>query len=122
MNKASFEQYVSDGYNHVPVYKAVALDTDTALGLYLKLANNSYSYLFESVQGGEKWGRYSMIGLHAQTVIKVFDYEVRIEQDGKLLESTKVKDPLVWIEQYLSQYKVPQLDALPDFNGGLVGY
>jgi anthranilate synthase, component I (EC 4.1.3.27) len=122
MNKASFEQYVSDGYNHVPVYKAVALDTDTALGLYLKLANNSYSYLFESVQGGEKWGRYSMIGLHAQTVIKVFDYEVHIEQDGKLLESTKVKDPLVWIEQYLSQYKVPQLDALPDFNGGLVGY
>jgi len=108
--------------NHIPVYKAVAIDTDTALGLYLKLANNSYSYLFESVQGGEKWGRYSMIGLHAQTVIKVFDHEVCIEQEGKLLESTQVDDPLSWIEQYLSQYKVPQLEVLPDFNGGLVGY
>jgi len=122
MNKASFDQYVADGYNHIPVYKAVAIDTDTALGLYLKLANNPYSYLFESVQGGEKWGRYSMIGLHAQTVIKVFDHEVRIEQEGELLESTEVEDPLAWVEQYLNQYKVPELDALPEFNGGLVGY
>ena len=122
MNKASFDQHVADGYNHIPVYKAVAIDTDTALGLYLKLANNPYSYLFESVQGGEKWGRYSMIGLHAQTVIKVFDHEVRIEQEGELLESTEVEDPLAWVEQYLGQYKVPELEALPDFNGGLVGY
>jgi anthranilate synthase component 1 len=122
MNKVSFDQYVADGYNHIPVYKAIAIDTDTALGLYLKLANNPYSYLFESVQGGEKWGRYSMIGLHAQTVIKVFDHEVRIEQEGELLESTEVKDPLAWVEQYLDQYKVPELEALPDFNGGLVGY
>jgi len=122
MNKASFDQHVADGYNHIPVYKAVAIDTDTALGLYLKLANNPYSYLFESVQGGEKWGRYSMIGLHAQTVIKVFDHEVRIEQEGELLESTEVEDPLAWVEQYLNQYKVPELDTLPEFNGGLVGY
>ena len=122
MNKVSFDQHVTDGYNHIPVYKAVAIDTDTALGLYLKLANNPYSYLFESVQGGEKWGRYSMIGLHAQTVIKVFDHEIRIEQEGKLLESTEVEDPLAWVEQYLDQYKVPELEALPDFNGGLVGY
>lgn len=122
MNKVSFNQHVADGYNHIPVYKAVAIDTDTALGLYLKLANNPYSYLFESVQGGEKWGRYSMIGLHAQTVIKVFDHEVRIEQEGELLESTEVKDPLAWVEQHLSQYKVPEQEALPDFNGGLVGY
>ena len=122
MNKASFNQHVVDGYNHIPVYKSVAIDTDTALGLYLKLANNPYSYLFESVQGGEKWGRYSMIGLHAQTVIKVFNHEVRIEQEGELLESIEAKDPLAWIEQYLNQYKVPELEALPDFNGGLVGY
>jgi anthranilate synthase component 1 len=95
---------------------------NTALDLYLKLANNPYSYLFESVEGGEKWGRYSMIGLHAQTVIKVFDYDVRIEYQGELLESNKVDDPLMWVEEYLSQYKVPKIDELPDFNGGLVGY
>ena len=124
MNKISFDKYVADGYNHIPIYKSLDIDADadTALNLYFKLANNPYSYIFESVEGGEKWGRYSMIGLHAQTVIKVFDYEVRIEQDGKLLESTKVTDPLDWIEQYLQQYKVPKLAVLPDFNGGLVGY
>ncbi|WXT99604.1 MAG: Anthranilate synthase component 1 [Catillopecten margaritatus gill symbiont] len=124
MNKASFEQYVAEGYNHIPVYKSLEIDvsTDAALNLYLTLADTPYSYLFESVEGGKKWGRYSMIGLDSQTVIKVFDYEVQIEQQGELLETHQVKDPLDWIEQYLTQYQVPQLDELPDFNGGLVGY
>ncbi|CAC9554229.1 Anthranilate synthase, aminase component (EC 4.1.3.27) [uncultured Gammaproteobacteria bacterium] len=124
MNKDSFNKHIADGYNHIPVYRTLDIDadTDTALNLYLKLANTPYSYLFESVEGGKKWGRYSMIGLHAQTIVKVSDYDVRIECNGELFESSQVKDPLVWIEQYLAQYKVPQLEALPDFNGGLVGY
>ncbi len=122
MNQSSFNQFVKQGYNHIPVFKEVVLDTDTALGLYLKLADTPYSYLFESVQGGEKWGRYSMIGLSAQTVIKVFGNEVRIEQNAQLLESLIVPDPLLWIEQYQQQYKVPKIDNLPEFNGGLVGY
>ena len=122
MNQSSFNQFVEQGYNHIPVFKEVVLDTDTALGLYLKLANTPYSYLFESVQGGEKWGRYSMIGLSAQTVIKVFGNEVRIEQNAQLFESLIVPDPLLWIEQYQQQYKVPKIDNLPEFNGGLVGY
>lgn len=124
MNKTNFDKYVADEYNHIPVYKSIEFDVgvDAALNLYSTLANTPYSYLFESVEGGEKWGRYSIIGLDAQTVIKVFDYDVQIEHQGKLLESHQVKDPLEWIEQYLEQYKVPQLDVLPDFNGGLVGY
>ncbi|MDC9714283.1 MAG: anthranilate synthase component I [Gammaproteobacteria bacterium] len=122
MNKVNFDKYVTKGYNHIPVYKSLAIDTDTALGLYLKLANTPYSYLFESVEGGEKWGRYSMIGLAAKTVIKVFDFDVHVEYQGELLESNTVADPLAWVEQYLAKYKVPQLDELPDFNGGLVGY
>ncbi len=122
MNKTSFNTFADQGYNHIPVFKEVVLDTDTALGLYLKLANNSYSYLFESVQGGEKWGRYSMIGLHAKTVIKVFDHEVQIEQDSKIVERLTVQDPLAWIEEYQQQFKVPEINDLPEFNGGLVGY
>ena len=122
MNKTSFNAYIDQGYNHIPVFREVVLDTDTALGLYLKLANNTYSYLFESVQGGEKWGRYSIIGLHAQTVIKVFDYEIRIEKESNVVERFKVEDPLAWIEQYQQQFKVPEIGELPEFNGGLVGY
>jgi anthranilate synthase component 1 len=74
------------------------------------------------VQGGEKWGRYSFIGLTAETVIKVYDYEVRVEKNGDLVEKYEVEDPLEWIENYQNQFNVPKLDNLPDFNGGLVGY
>jgi len=122
MNQKSFDNFIAQGYNHIPVFKEVVLDTDTALGLYLKLANTPYSYLFESVQGGEKWGRYSIIGLEANTIIKVFDYQVQISHNGKVVETIDVEDPLKWIENYQKQYNVPVLDELPEFNGGLVGY
>jgi anthranilate synthase component 1 len=92
------------------------------LALYLKLANTPFTYFLESVQGGEKWGRYSFIGLGAETIIKVNGYEVSIEKNGHLDEQFEVEDPLAWIQTYQEQFKVPQLDSLPDFNGGLVGY
>jgi anthranilate synthase component 1 len=100
----------------------VVVDTDTPLALYLKLANTPFTYFLESVQGGEKWGRYSFIGLGAETIIKVHGYEVSIEKNGHLDEQFEVEDPLAWIQTYQEQFKVPQLDSLPDFNGGLVGY
>jgi anthranilate synthase component 1 len=122
MNESTFNQFVADGFNHIPVFKEIVVDTDTALGLYLKLGNLPYSYLFESVQGGEKWGRYSIIGLQSQTVIKVFDYEIQIEKNSELADSIVVDDPLAWIEDFQQQYRVPKVEDLPDFNGGLVGY
>jgi len=122
MEKSHFNELVDQGYNHIPVSRELIVDTDTALALYLKLANGPYSYFLESVQGGEKWGRYSFIGLYAQTVIKVFDYQVTVEKNGDIVETHEVEDPLSWIEEYQAQFKVPKLDNLPDFNGGLVGY
>ena len=122
MDELTFKKCVADGYNYIPVFKSIVVDVDTALGLYLKLANNTYSYLFESVQGGEKWGRYSIIGLSAHTVIKVFDWTIHIEKAGKLVASFVVKDPLVWIESFQKKYKVPKLAEMPNFNGGFVGY
>jgi len=122
MEKSQFNSLVDNGFNHIPLSREVLVDTDTPLALYLKLANNPYSYFLESVQGGEKWGRYSFVGLAAETVIKVNDYDVSIEKNGKLHKQYKVEDPLAWIEDYQSKFKVPQLEELPDFNGGLVGY
>ena len=122
MQKSQFNSLIEKGFNHIPVSREVLVDTATPLALYLKLANNPYSYFLESVQGGEKWGRYSFIGLAAETVIKVNNYQVRVEKNGKLIQEHIVEDPLVWIEEYQNQFKVPQLDNLPDFNGGLVGY
>ena len=122
MEKSEFTGLIEQGFNHIPFSKEIFVDTDTALSLYLKLANSPYSYFLESVQGGEKWGRYSFIGLTAETVIKVYDYEVRVEKNGDLVEKYEVEDPLEWIENYQNQFNVPKLDNLPDFNGGLVGY
>ncbi len=122
MNKSKFNDLIRLGYNHIPFSREVVVDTDTPLALYLKLANKPYSYFLESVQGGEKWGRYSFIGLPAETIIKVYDYQVNIEKNGELIEQYEVEDPLAWIEDYQSKFKVPKLESLPDFNGGLVGY
>ncbi len=122
MQYSQFNSLQEEGYNHIPLSREVVVDTDTPLALYLKLANTPFTYFLESVQGGEKWGRYSFIGLGAETIIKVNEYEVLVEKNGHLQEKFEVQDPLAWIQDYQEQFKVPQLDNLPDFNGGLVGY
>ena len=122
MQYSQFNSLKEEGFNHIPLSREVVVDTDTPLALYLKLANTPFTYFLESVQGGEKWGRYSFIGLGAETVIKVHGYEVSIEKNGHLDKQFEVEDPLAWIQTYQEQFKVPQLDSLPDFNGGLVGY
>ena len=122
MQHSQFNNLVDQGFNHIPLSREVVVDTDTPLALYLKLANTPFTYFLESVQGGEKWGRYSFIGLSAETIIKVKEYEVLVEKNGHLHQQYKVDDPLAWIQNYQEQFKVPQLDHLPDFNGGLVGY
>ena len=122
MEKSRFTNLVKQGFNHIPIFRKVVVDTDTALALYLKLGNNPYSYFLESVQGGEKWGRYSFIGLPAETVIKVYNYKVSIEKNGALVKQYEVSDPLEWIKQYQNQFNVPKLKDFPDFNGGFVGY
>jgi len=122
LSKSQFESYLADGYDRVPLVREVLADLDTPLSTYLKLANGPYSYLFESVQGGEKWGRYSMIGLPARTIIKVTGNEVEVSTDYKVESTETVADPLTWIEAYKDKIKVPEIEGMPRFNGGLVGY
>ena len=82
MQQSQFNNLVNQGFNHIPLSREVVVDTDTPLALYLKLANTPFTYFLESVQGGEKWGRYSFIGLSAETIIKVKEYEVLVEKNG----------------------------------------
>ena len=97
-------------------------DLDTPLSVYLKLASGPYSYLFESVHGGEKWGRYSIIGLPCRSVLKAYGQHVIVEQDGAVVEEATVDDPLAFVEEFKARYRVAEPDALPRFAGGLVGY
>ena len=122
MTPEHFCELAQAGYNRIPVFREVLADMDTPLSTYLKLANGPYSYLFESVQGGEKWGRYSIIGLPSQEVLKVFDHRIEIRRHGELVESSEVKDPLAFIASYQQRFHAPDLAELPRFNGGLVGY
>lgn len=83
MTLEQFQQLASQGYNRIPVMREVLADLDTPLSTYLKLANGPFSYLFESVQGGEKWGRYSIIGLPCRQVVRVFGNRIEVWIDGQ---------------------------------------
>ncbi|GAB2510390.1 anthranilate synthase component I [Microbulbifer agarilyticus] len=125
MTPSEYTQLASAGYNRIPLVRRVLADIETPLTTYMKLAardGGRYSYLLESVQGGEKWGRYSIIGLPARTVLKVTGHEITVERDGKVIEQKQVADPLAFVEEFRGRYKVPEIDGLPRFNGGLVGY
>src|SRR3954470_8318542 len=94
LSKTEFKNYQSQGFNRIPLMREVLADLDTPLSTYLKLARGPYSYLFESVQGGEKWGRYSIIGLPARTVLTITGHDVAVTKDGKVTERETVADPL----------------------------
>ena len=100
MTEDQFQALAAEGYTAIPIMREVLEDLDTPLSTYLKLANGPYSYLFESVHGGEKWGRYSIIGLPCRRVIRINNQTVSVFVDGKLTEENQLDDPLAWIEQY----------------------
>ena len=122
MNLQQFEALKSRGYNRIPVMRALLADLDTPLSVYLKLAKGPYTYLFESVEGGEKWGRYSIIGLPCRERIQVFGNRIERLEGQSIVETVDVDDPLEWIETFKAKYRVPGVPGLPRFTGGLVGY
>lgn len=122
MTPEQFAELAEQNYNRIPVVREVLADLETPLSCYLKLARGPYSYLFESVQGGEKWGRYSLIGLPSSTILKVYGDKLLIERDGEVLVSRSTDDPLQDVEDFHAQYQMPELPQLPRFTGGLVGY
>ncbi|MEJ2575692.1 MAG: anthranilate synthase component I [Gammaproteobacteria bacterium] len=122
MSPEQFDALVAAGHTHIPVVCEVLADLDTPLSVYLKLVEGPYGYLFESVHGGEKWGRYSIIGLPCRTRLRVDGHVVTIETDGEVRERHEVADPLSFIEDYQARFRVPELPGQPRFTGGLVGY
>lgn len=122
MTEQEFKQLAQQGYNRIPLTLETLADLDTPLSLYLKLANAPYSYLLESVEGGERFGRYSFIGLPARTRISVRGWTVTVERDGKESAASLSQDPLQFIQDFMSQIRVPERPGQPRFNGGLAGY
>ena len=106
----------------IPVSLEILADMETPLSVFKKLGNKPFSYLFESVEGGEKWARYSLIGLPASRVIKIYKNRIQIFKDGKVEEEMTSPDPLKFLQDYQESIKVKHNDQLPTFTGGLVGY
>ncbi|WP_199101413.1 anthranilate synthase component I [Aquitalea sp. ASV11] len=121
MTHEEFNQLAQAGYNRIPVTLELFADLDTPLSVYLKLANQPYSYLLESVVGGERFGRYSFIGLPATTRLRVNEYKVQVEYGDKVIEQYE-GDPLAFIESFQQRFTAPPIEGLPRFTGGLVGY
>ncbi|WP_183325750.1 anthranilate synthase component I [Halomonas cerina] len=122
MTPERFRELVDAGYNRIPVTREVLADLDTPLSTYLKLADEPWTFLLESVQGGEKWGRYSIIGLPCHERIEVRGFTITHVVDGEAQGAVEVEDPLAWIERFQARFRVPRLDEQPRFDGGLVGY
>ena len=122
LDQRQFDALAAQGYNRIPLCREVLADLDTPLSAYLKLAAGPYSYLLESAQGGEKWGRYSIIGMPARTVLRARGQTVTVTTDGDVVESLEVADPLAFVEDFQRRFRVADLMGLPRFYGGLVGY
>jgi len=122
MTPENFATLASQDFNRIPVTREVLADLETPLSVYLKLAYGPNSYLFESVQGGEKWGRYSLIGLQTSTVLKVYGNRLEIVRDGKPMVNRTTSDPLAEVERFRQLFSMPDTPDLPRFTGGLVGY
>jgi anthranilate synthase component 1 len=122
MTQAEFDALAREGYNRIPMMAEALADLDTPLSSFLKVAHGPFSYLLESVHGGEKWGRYSIIGLPCRTQIRVTGNDISVVCEGGVIERAAAADPLAWIEAYAARFKVPPLPGLPRFTGGLVGY
>src|SRR5690606_468620 len=122
MTEIEFRAIAAQGYNRIPLLLECFADLDTPLSIYLKLANQPYSYLLESVVGGERFGRYSFIGLAAAARIEVRDHSCIEVRDGMATLREQADDPLAFVENYLRRSKAATDPRLPRFCGGLVGY
>src|SRR5699024_4646540 len=126
MTESEFDALAAQGYNRIPIIAETYADLDTPLGIYLKLAHSGpeggrNTCLLESVVGGERFGRYSFIGLPARTLIRSWGTQTEVLENGVVTE-THEGDPLAFIEAYQQRFRVATRPGLPRFAGGLAGY
>ncbi|WP_395824222.1 anthranilate synthase component I [Collimonas sp.] len=125
MTELEFKSLATQGYNRIPLIAEAFADLETPLTLYLKLAQTQHTgkntFLLESVVGGERFGRYSFIGLPASTLLRSYGTQIEVVNDDKIIE-THDGNPLDFIAEFQSRYKVALRPGLPRFCGGLAGY
>jgi anthranilate synthase component I len=122
IDHTQFKQLAAAGHTRIPVVREVLSDLDTPLSVYLKLADGPNTYLLESVEGGETWGRHSIIGLPCSRSYEFRGHRLIEREFGEVVAEREVVDPLAEVERLRAAHSVPKLADLPAFAGGLVGY
>ena len=122
ISKQEYENLKNEGFNRIPLILECFADLDTPLSVYSKLANDRYSYLLESADGGNKYGRYSIIGLPAKIRIQIKKNIISVFNKDKLIDELTDQNPLNFIDEFMDQFKTPKNLDLPRFSGGLAGY
>src|SRR2546428_452243 len=117
-----FETLAQQGYNLIPVAREIAADLETPVSAFLKVARGDYSFLLESVRGGEKWGRYTFIGSEPAMVVRARGERVDLIRPGRAVESRKVDSPFEELRREVQRLRAPELPELPRFCGGAVGF
>lgn len=125
MTELEFKSLATQGFNRIPLIAEAFADLETPLTLYLKLAqpqgNGKNTFLLESVVGGERFGRYSFIGLPATTLMRTIGNITEVVTNGVVTETVE-GDPLAFIDTFQRRYKVALSPGMPRFCGGLAGY
>lgn len=125
MTPELFEQFKQQGFNTIPVFHERLADTETPLSVFSRIEKDTPAYLFESVQGGETWARYSIIGIGDSTIFSCNDHVLSIKAPDGTIQTQPCDDPFSFIKNFQAQFKAPthqDLKTLPKFTGGLVGY
>ncbi len=117
-----FEALAKGGFNIVPVSREIAADLETPVSAFLKAARGDYAFLLESVQGGEKWGRYTFLGSEPSMVIRARGVHTDIIRPGQSIESRTAPDPFEELRKEMNRFKAPEVPGLPRFFGGAVGF
>ena len=122
ISRQEFDNFQKNGFNRIPLVLECFADLDTPLSVYSKLANDRYSYLLESADGGNKHGRYSIIGLPAKARIQIKKDKILVFNEDTVTDEISDKNPLDFIDSFMDQFQTPQNLDLPRFSGGLAGY
>jgi anthranilate synthase component 1 len=120
-NFETFTKLAKEG-NLIPVYREILADTETPVTALMKLAGRPHLFLLESVEGGEKWGRYSFLGADPPALFRVRNGEILIEENGAVQRRPHGGDPMRFLKEFLSRYRPVPVAGLPRFFGGAVGF
>jgi anthranilate synthase component I len=121
-NEREFEALAAQGYNLIPVWREITADLETPVSAFLKVVRGEHAFLLESVQGGEKWGRYTFLGSEPAMVLRGRGGRLDLTRPGRSVEVRAVKSPLEGLRDEMRRFRAYQSPELPRFFGGAVGF